>query len=187
MYLIVLYLAFPKLEYQNLLSAQSKIPPSLHKSFSVSIPNITWNDIGGYENIKYRIKQIIEWPIIYKEQYKLLNIKNARGLLLYGPPGCCKTMLVKALVNSIKYSFYSLNGAELYSPYFGETELTIRNLFKHARSSSPSIIFFDEIESLVSNREKSNKGSSLEVFIYIYLLFYFLFYILHRIEYYQHF
>lgn len=161
---------FPSLDYNTLLQAQAKVPPSLHRSYALSIPKITWNMIGGYNDVKYRLQQIIEWPIKYKQQYKLLNIKPIKGLLLYGPPGCCKTMLVKALVNSIKYSFYSLNGAELYSPYFGETEQTIRNLFKHARSSSPSIIFFDEIESLVSNREKSTKGSSLEVYIKIIII-----------------
>eukprot|EP01132_Coremiostelium_polycephalum_P007682 gene7682-9450_t len=136
-------------------------PPSILKGehyISSDVSHITWDDIGGLEDVKQQLKQAIEWPTLHKESFQRFGLQPPKGILLYGPPGCSKTTLVKAIANSSKLSFLSLSGAMVYSPYLGDSESTIRDIFKKARQSTPSIIFFDEIDAIVSKRNESSGG-----------------------------
>ncbi|CAG8474702.1 11885_t:CDS:2 [Diversispora eburnea] len=121
---------------------------SLHDKFETMIPYRLWSEIGGYKNIKLRLKQIIEWPINHSDTFDRLGIKPTSGLLLYGPS-------VQALVCESRMNTIYVKGPSIYSKYFGETENVIRNLFKTARKISPCIIFFDEMDSIAAKRDST--------------------------------
>jgi len=98
------------------------------------------------------VKQCIEWPLKHFEKFEKMGIKPPSGILLYGPPGCSKTMIAKALATESGLNFIAIKGPELFSKYVGDTEKAIREIFRKARLSSPSIIFFDEIDSMATQR-----------------------------------
>ncbi|KAM9959590.1 hypothetical protein ACTFIR_000673 [Dictyostelium discoideum] len=124
-----------------------------------NISNVSWDDIGGLDDIKEELRQAIEWPNLYKESFEKFGLSPPKGIILYGPPGCSKTTLVKAVASSSKLSFLSLSGATIFSPYLGDSEQTIRDIFKKARQTTPSILFFDEIDAIVSKRNLSDNSS----------------------------
>lgn len=97
---------------------------------------------------------------MYKDSFKKLGLKPPRGILLYGPPGCSKTTLVKVIASSANVAFLSINGAQLYSPFVGDSEKVVRTTFQKARASAPAIIFLDETEAIVGKRNMGNGGSS---------------------------
>ncbi|CAG8530939.1 3497_t:CDS:10, partial [Acaulospora colombiana] len=136
----------------DFLNAMSRVLPSMQRGFQVNIEKTSWNDIGGLELVKKQIIQAVEWPLKRRDTFKRLGLKSPRGILLYGPPGCSKTTLVKAMASTSGVTFLSVNGAELYSPFVGDSEKIIRSTFRRARSSTPSIIFFDEIDAIVGKR-----------------------------------
>ena len=115
--------------------------------------DITWDDIAGMDEIKRRIRMLVESPITKAEAYKALGLRPPRGILLHGPPGCSKTTIAKAIANAGNYSFYAISGASLYSAYVGESERIVRDTFRNARMTAPSIIFVDEIDTIVGKRE----------------------------------
>jgi ATP-dependent 26S proteasome regulatory subunit len=127
------------------------------------IPHKAWDDIGGLELVKQRIRQAIEWPIIHSERMALMGLSSARGVLLHGPPGCAKTSLVRALATNLKASFFVLTAASVYSPWVGAAEKTVRDVFERARNFPPSIIFIDEMEAVVGKRESGPSESSSKV------------------------
>ncbi|KAG0227812.1 P-loop containing nucleoside triphosphate hydrolase protein [Mortierella sp. GBAus27b] len=133
--------------------------PSLQRGYAVAVEPVQWTDIGGLEGVKTQLRQAVEWPVLYKETFSRLGLKAPRGILLYGPPGCSKTTLVKAIATNSGSSFLSVNGAALYSSYVGDSEKTIRETFRQARLSAPSIIFFDEIDTIVGKRSFSSGGN----------------------------
>jgi transitional endoplasmic reticulum ATPase len=126
---------------------------------SINIEKITWDDLGGIDEIKSKLIRSVEWPISKQKEFERFGLSFPKGILLYGPPGCSKTTIAKVLGNSCGYSFFSLNGASLYSSLVGESEHIIRSLFIRARNASPAIIFLDEVEALVGKREFSGKSS----------------------------
>ncbi|KAJ6254338.1 cell division control protein 48 [Anaeramoeba flamelloides] len=126
---------------------QSQLKPSKDR-----IKRVTWEDIGGLEDVKLKIKQAVEWPIKYPESFKRLNLEQLKGT--------SKTTLAKAVANSTNCTFLSVSGAEIFSKYLGEAERIVRNLFQQARKSHPTIIFIDEIESMVGKRSLSSSKSS---------------------------
>jgi len=130
-------------------------------SSSSSSTGIVWDDIGGLETVKLQLKKSAEWPIKYRSSFERLGLTAPRGILMYGPPGCAKTTLVRALANSTNRTFIYLNSATVYSPYLGDAEKYIRQVFAQARMAQPSIIFMDEMDSLVGNRGigGNNSGS----------------------------
>ncbi|KAF9427379.1 hypothetical protein BGZ76_002362, partial [Entomortierella beljakovae] len=132
--------------------------PSLQRGYGVVVEPVKWTDIGGLESVKTQLRQAVEWPILYKDTFSRLGLKAPRGILLYGPPGCSKTTLVKAIATNSGSSFLSVNGAALYSSYVGDSEKTIRETFHQARLAAPSIIFFDEIDTIVGKRNFSSGG-----------------------------
>jgi len=117
---------------------------------------VKWDDIGGYEQVRTSLRQLVEWPLRYPDKMKKLKIKPPKGVLLYGPPGCSKTMVAKALATESGLNFLSIKGAELLSKYVGESEAAVREMFAKARQASPCILFFDEIDAIAVARGEQN-------------------------------
>ena len=132
--------------------ALKEVEPSALREVFSEIPNVKWEDVGGLENIKQTLKEVIEWPLKYSSALSYVKLKPSKGVMLYGPPGCGKTLLAKAVATELGVNFISIKGPELLSRYIGESEKGIREIFKKAKLASPCIVFFDEIDSLVSKR-----------------------------------
>jgi transitional endoplasmic reticulum ATPase len=117
-----------------------------------------WDRIGGLEAVKLQLQQSVLWPLRYSEAFRRLGVVPQKGILLYGPPGCAKTTLVRALAASSGAAFVPLSSADVYSPFVGEAEAVIRRVFHRARSVSPTIVFLDEVEALVGARDLAGSG-----------------------------
>jgi SpoVK/Ycf46/Vps4 family AAA+-type ATPase len=126
----------------------------------VEVPKVLWSEIGGNDNIKFQVKQCVEWPLKYPEKFEYLGLKPPQGILLHGPPGCSKTMIAKALATESGLNFLAVKGPELFSKFVGDTEKAIREIFRKARLSSPSIIFFDEIDAMATQRGSDDSSVS---------------------------
>ena len=135
--------------------ALKMVEPSAMREVLIEVPKVKWSDIGGLEEIKKKLKEMIEWPLKYPDSFKRLGIKPPTGVLLYGPPGCGKTLLAKAVANESGVNFISIKGPEILSKWVGESEKRIRDIFRRAKQVAPSIIFFDEIDALVPQRGRS--------------------------------
>ncbi|KAL4211773.1 P-loop containing nucleoside triphosphate hydrolase protein [Rhizopus microsporus] len=143
----------------DFVAAFAAVGPSMQRGFQVQVEKMNWSDVGGLKEVKKRLKQAVEWPLLYKESFAKLGLKAPRGILLYGPPGCSKTSLVKILAASTNIAFLSINGAQLYSAFVGDSEKVVRTTFQKARSSAPAIIFLDETEAIVGKRNMGSGGS----------------------------
>uniref|UniRef100_A0A2M3Z7Y6 Putative aaa+-type atpase n=1 Tax=Anopheles braziliensis TaxID=58242 RepID=A0A2M3Z7Y6_9DIPT len=143
---------------QALLTATQHVKASAMREIMIECPNVRWTDIGGQEDLKHKLRQIIDWPIHHPEVFARLGIKPPRGLLMFGPPGCSKTMIAKAIATESRLNFLSIKGSELFSMWVGESERAVRDLFRRARQVAPSIIFFDEIDAI--GGERSGEGGS---------------------------
>ncbi|KAI6676906.1 hypothetical protein NL676_037702 [Syzygium grande] len=141
--------------------ARSIVGPSITRGVTVEIPKVSWDDIGGYKELKRKIQQAVEWPIKHSAAFKRLGITPIRGVLLHGPPGCSKTTLAKAAAHAAQASFFSLSGAELYSMYVGEGEALLRNTFRRARLAAPSIVFFDEADVVAGKRGGKSSSNAI--------------------------
>ncbi len=129
-----------------------EIEPSAMREVLVEVPNVKWTDIGGLKDVKEEMQEAIEWPLKYPEIFEHMNTEPPKGVLLYGPPGTGKTMLAKAVANESEANFISIKGPELLSKWVGESERGVREVFRKARQSSPTIIFFDELDSITPTR-----------------------------------
>jgi transitional endoplasmic reticulum ATPase len=118
----------------------------------VEIPNVTWADIGGLEKVKQELKETIQYPLDYPEKFDKFGLPPSKGILFYGPPGCGKTLLAKAVANECQANFISIKGPELLTMWFGESEANVREVFDKARSSAPCVLFFDELDSIAGAR-----------------------------------
>jgi transitional endoplasmic reticulum ATPase len=136
----------------NFLEALKEVEPSAIREFFVEVPDVKWEDVGGLEDIKREMMETIEWPLKYPKLFKKANTQPPKGILLYGAPGTGKTLLAKAVANESGVNFISVKGPSLISKYIGESERGIREVFKKAKQASPTILFFDEIDSLVPIR-----------------------------------
>jgi len=141
----------------HLALALTHIRPSALQQVFLEKPNVRWTDIGGQEPFKARLRNAVEWPLKYPHELKAYGIPQKKGILLYGPPGCSKTMLVKALATESDYNFLAVKGAELISMYVGESERATREVFRKARAASPCIVFFDEIDSIARRASGSSE------------------------------
>ncbi|KAM4660294.1 ATPase family gene 2 protein homolog B isoform 1-T1 [Amazona ochrocephala] len=126
---------------------------------------VTWEQIGGLEDVKLKLKQSVEWPMKFPQAFARMGLSHPKGILLYGPSGCAKTTLVKALATSCHCSFLSVSGADLFSPYVGDSEKILSQVFRQARANAPAIIFLDEIDSILGSRShcKTSHGVSERV------------------------
>lgn len=141
-------------------SALPSIKPSGLKEFLIEIPKVTWDDIGGLNEVKKLLIENIAFNITKREIFKKVNVKPARGILLYGPPGTGKTLLAKAVANQCNANFISVKGPEIRSKWLGESEERIRFLFSKAREVAPCVIFFDEIDSAAPIRGRNSSDTS---------------------------
>ena len=128
------------------------VEPSAMREVLIENPNVHWSDIGGLEEVKEELKEAIEWPLTTPESFIRLGIRPPTGVLLYGPPGCGKTLLAKAVATESNANFILVKGPELFSKWVGESEKKVRELFRRAKQVAPSIIFFDEIDAMVPRR-----------------------------------
>jgi len=139
--------------------ARKHVEPSAMREVLVEVPDITWKQVGGLEDVKQELKEAVEWPLKYPDVFSRLQTKPPKGILMFGPPGTGKTLLAKAVANESECNFIAVKGPELLSKWVGESEKGVREIFRKARQASPSIIFFDEIDALVPKRG-SYQGSS---------------------------
>ncbi|MFH0711237.1 MAG: CDC48 family AAA ATPase [Candidatus Aenigmatarchaeota archaeon] len=138
-----------KEDFEN---ALHMVEPSAMREVLVEIPKVKWTDIGGLEDVKQSLKEMVEWPLKSPENFERLGIQPPRGVLLYGPPGTGKTMLAKAVASESGANFISIKGPELKSKWVGESEKMVRELFRRAKQVAPTVIFFDEIDALAPKR-----------------------------------
>lgn len=139
--------------------AMRMVQPSAMREVMIEIPKASWEDVGGLGEVKKRLKETVEWPLKYPDSFKNMGISPPKGILLYGPPGCGKTLMARAVANESESNFISVKGPELLSKWVGESEKMIREIFRKAKQVSPTIIFFDEIESLAPSRTMSSSDS----------------------------
>jgi len=133
-------------------SAFLEVEPSAMREALVEVPTVKWSDIGGLSEVKGRLQEAVEWPLKYPEVFKKIKVEGPKGILLFGPPGCGKTLLAKAVATESEANFIAVRGPELISKWVGESEKGIRKIFSKARQVAPSIIFFDEIDSIAPRR-----------------------------------
>jgi len=138
-----------------------EIEPSAMREVLVEVPNVKWTDIGGLAEVKEELQEAIEWPLKYPEIFAYMNTAPPKGVLLYGPPGTGKTMLAKAVANESEANFISIKGPEVLSKWVGESEKAVREVFRKARQASPTIIFFDELDSITPVRGTGFGGSQV--------------------------
>ncbi|GKT35161.1 Uncharacterized AAA domain-containing protein C16E9.10c [Aduncisulcus paluster] len=132
--------------------ALTLIQPSAKREGFATVPDVTWEDVGALESVRKKLERTVMAPMVNPDEYKAFGLSTQSGVLLYGPPGCGKTLLAKALANCSGANFISVKGPELMNKYVGESEKAVRGVFERARASSPCIIFFDEIDSLCPRR-----------------------------------
>ncbi len=146
---------------QDFLAGFQAVEPSGVREVMVEVPNVRWDDIGGLQSVKQKLREAITWPIEHHDLFDKMKVKPPRGLLLSGPPGCGKTLLAKAAATETKVNFISVKGPEVLSKFVGESERALRNVFAKARQAAPCIIFFDEIDGLCSNRDMMKNESGV--------------------------
>jgi len=140
----------------NFRTALSQSNPSAFRETAVEIPNITWKDIGGLENVKRELQETVQYPVEHPEKFEKFGMQPSKGVLFYGPPGCGKTLLAKAIANECQANFVSIKGPELLTMWFGESENNVREVFDKARQASPCVLFFDELDSIARARGGGN-------------------------------
>jgi len=136
--------------------AMKTVNPNILRSTTVQVPNVKWEDIGGLDAVKKQLIEMVQWPFEHPEIFMKYGQKPSRGVLFFGPPGCGKTLLAKAVASESVANFISIKGPELLTMWFGESEANVRDVFDKARAASPCILFFDELDSIAKAR-----GSSL--------------------------
>ncbi|CAD6447723.1 08184886-f5fe-4055-9e53-f60f265b43be [Sclerotinia trifoliorum] len=140
-----------------------EVRPSAMHDITLRPPKVKWSDIGGQDKVKEAIQLAIETPFHYQEIMQDFGRSPTKGLLLYGPPGCSKTLTAQAVATEMGFNFFAVKGAELLSKYVGDSERAVRNIFSRARAAAPSIIFFDEIESIGGKRDGKNSNNGVNV------------------------
>jgi transitional endoplasmic reticulum ATPase len=140
--------------------ALSVCDPSTLRDNKVEVPNVSWEDIGGLEETKRELQEMVRYPIEHRHLFERFGMQASRGVLFYGPPGCGKTLMAKAIANECGANFISVKGPELLNMWFGGSEANVRNLFDKARAASPCILFFDELDSIARSRGGGAGGSS---------------------------
>ncbi|KAF8315865.1 AAA-domain-containing protein [Clavulina sp. PMI_390] len=149
--------------YADFLTALTQVQPSSKREGFATIPDVTWRDIGALRNIREELQMAIVQPIRRPEIFKRVGVSSSVGVLMWGPPGCGKTLLAKAVARESRANFISVKGPELLNKYVGESERAVRQVFMRAQSSSPCVVFFDELDALVPRRDDSLSEASARV------------------------
>ncbi|RHY33218.1 hypothetical protein DYB32_001795 [Aphanomyces invadans] len=139
-------------------AAMKVVSPSALREISLDIPRVLWSEIGGQGMIKQQLKEAVEWPLKHPDAFVRMGIRPPKGILLYGPPGCSKTLTAKALATEGGMNFIAIKGPELYSKWVGESEKAIQSIFRKAKAAAPSVVFFDEIDAVASSRGSGSSG-----------------------------
>ncbi|MGD8545866.1 MAG: CDC48 family AAA ATPase [Candidatus Bathyarchaeota archaeon] len=137
---------------EDFLNAYKEITPTAMREVYIEVPTVHWNDIGGLQDVKQELREAVEWPLKNPQMFERLGIKPPKGILLYGPPGCGKTLLARAVATESEANYITIKGPEVFSKWVGESEKAVREVFRKGRMSAPAVIFFDEIDSLVPRR-----------------------------------
>lgn len=140
--------------------AMGVVHPSSLRENAVEVPDVHWEDVGGLEDVKRELHETVQYPVEHADKYIKFGMNPSKGVLFYGPPGCGKTLLAKAIANECGANFISIKGPELLTQWFGESEANVRELFDKARAASPCILMFDEMDSIAKTRGSGGPGSS---------------------------
>ena len=151
-----------KITDEDFKSALKIVRPSAMREVLVEKPNVKWENIGGLDKLKIELHEVVEWPLKNPDAFERMGIRPPKGVLIYGPPGTGKTLLAKAVASESEANFINVKGPELVSMWVGESEKGIRKIFEKARQASPTIIFFDEIDSIASRRGTDQGSKSTE-------------------------
>ncbi|KAF9114603.1 Spermatoproteinsis associated protein 5 [Mortierella sp. AM989] len=146
-----------KVSAEDVRAAMTDVKPSAMREIMIEVPKVLWTDIGGQAEIKQKLKESVEWPLQHPDAFIRMGIRPPKGILLYGPPGCSKTLMAKALATQAGLNFIAVKGPELFSKWVGESEKAVREVFRKARAASPSI---DEIDALTVKRGGGDDGGS---------------------------
>jgi transitional endoplasmic reticulum ATPase len=141
-----------EIKMEDFLNAYKEITPTAMREVYIEVPTVHWTDIGGLEGVKEELREAVEWPLKNPQVFKRMGIRPPKGILLFGPPGCGKTLLAMAVATECEANFVTIKGPEVFSKWVGESEKAIREVFRKARMASPAVIFFDEFDSLVPRR-----------------------------------
>jgi len=141
-----------EIRMEDFMNAYREITPTAMREVYIEIPAVHWNEIGGLEDVKEELKEAVEWPLKNPEIFKRMGIRPPKGILLFGPAGCGKTLLARAVATESEANFITIKGPEVFSKWVGESEKAIREVFRKGRMAAPSVIFFDEFDSLVPRR-----------------------------------
>ena len=141
--------------------ALKEVLPSAIREVFVEVPNVTWDQVGGLEKLKQQLIEAVDWPLSNPTIFSRMGIRPPRGILLYGPPGCGKTLLARAVATESKANFISIKGPELLSKWVGESEKAIREVFRKAKMAAPCIVFFDEFDSIAPSRGRYTSDSGV--------------------------
>ena len=141
-----------EVKMDDFVNAYKEVTPTAMREVYIEVSTVHWTDVGGLESVKQHLNESVEWPLKNPEIFKRLGIKPPKGILLYGPPGCGKTLLAKAVATESEANFISIKGPEVFSKWVGESEKAIREVFRKARMAAPSVVFFDELDSLTPRR-----------------------------------
>ena len=142
-------------------AALRDVEPSALREVFVEVPDVNWENVGGLEDTKERLREMIQWPLEYPQVFAAMDVDPANGVLLYGPPGTGKTLLAKAVANEGQSNFISIKGPELLNKYVGESERGVREVFSKARENAPTVVFFDEIDSIAGERGQHASDSGV--------------------------
>ena len=142
-------------------SALKEIQPSALREVLVQVPDVKWDDVGGLDDVKQELKEAVEWPLKHPEKFEKFGVRPPKGTLLYGVPGTGKTLLAKAVASESEANFISVKGPELLSKWVGESEQGVREVFRKAKQTAPTVIFFDEIDSIASTRSANDSDSGV--------------------------
>jgi len=145
----------------DLAAAETRVRPSAVREVALEVPRVSWGDVGGLGAVKQSLREAVEWPVRHAAALRGAGAEPPRGVLLYGPPGCAKTLLARAVASEAEMNFLSVKGPELFSKYVGDTERAVAALFATARRAAPAIVFFDEIDGLAAARGDGRQGASV--------------------------
>ncbi|XP_068962050.1 ATPase family gene 2 protein homolog B [Petaurus breviceps papuanus] len=154
----------PVIDAADFFEAFKKIQPSSYRSFIglTDVKPVSWEQIGGLEDVKLKLKQSVEWPLKFPREFVRMGLNPPKGILLYGPPGCAKTTLVRAVATSCHCSFASVSAADLFSSFVGDSEKVLAQVFRQARANTPAIVFLDEIDSILGSRSINKTENGIQ-------------------------
>jgi transitional endoplasmic reticulum ATPase len=141
-----------EVKMDDFMNAYREIVPTAMREVYVEVPAVHWDDVGGLEDVKQQLREMVEWPLKKPEKFRKMGIKPPKGVLLYGPPGCGKTLIARAVATESESNFISIKGPEVFSKWVGESEKAIREVFRKARMAAPCVVFIDEIDSIAPRR-----------------------------------